>query len=183
MTDITQAIDSWTQTRYQGYYTLKTFGFCELMSKTSGGKDGTSTGEETFPVTIPDRTKVSIDDKFSIITWQRWIAPAQFEVSEEWSYGATEARVGTLPIRLVLAHKASLGEDICFDFINNFPSKFSVSGYNFVFVNTNLSVDPDHEAIIKTEVNATNYEKHRFTWNLYLITINVQFWKCEQLTP
>lgn len=176
MTEIIEAIDAWTLDRYKSYDT-KLYGFCELMRKTSG--EGAV--EQIFPVTIPDRKHVSIDDKFNFITWMRWIQPASYEASEEWQYGKTDVRVGTIPIRLVLAHRTSLGENVIWDFVNNFPDKFTIEGFQFVFTNASISVDPDHEAIHQAELGPANYityEKHRFTWNIYVININVQFLEC-----
>jgi hypothetical protein len=134
-------------------------------------------------VTIPGRQQVSLDDRYNFITWMRWIQPATYEASEDWSFGKSEARVGTVPIRLVLAHITTLGEDLVFDFINAFPSKFEVSGYQFVFVDGRPSIDPDHEVIYTAELSNTVYEKHRFNWNIYLLNINVQFLECVELTP
>jgi hypothetical protein len=178
MTEIIEAIDAWTLNRY-GIYNEKLYGFCELMRKTAGE----NSAEQVFPVTIPDRKQVSLDDRYNFITWMRWIQPATYEASEEWSFGNTEARVGTVPIRLVLAHRTTLGEDLVFDFINAFPSKFKISGFQFVFVDGRPSIDPDHEAIYTAELGNTVYEKHRFTWNIYLLNINVQFLECVELTP
>jgi hypothetical protein len=178
MTEIIEAIDSWTLNRY-GIYNEKLYGFCELMRKTVGENNA----EQVFPVTIPGRQQVSLDDRYNFITWMRWIQPATYEASEEWSFGKSEARVGTVPIRLVLAHRTTLGEDMVFDFINAFPSKFDVSGYQFVFVDGRPSIDPDHEAIYTAELSNTVYEKHRFNWNIYLLNINVQFLECVELTP
>lgn len=176
MTDITEAIDSWIQTQYSNY-NPKLWGFCELMRKTVTG------GEEVFPVTYNDeRKRVAIDDRKTFVTWMRWVQPVTYEANEDWSFGNSEARVGILPVRLILAHKVSLGENLVFDFVNSFPSKFTISGYQFVFVNAALSIDPDHEQIIQTELGPANYmfyEKHRFEWNVYVINIGVQFLQCE----
>ena len=179
MTDIIEAIDAWTAARYASTYTTKLFGFCELMKKTSG--EGAV--EQVFPVTIPGRQQVAIKDNYEFITWMRWQQPAQFDVSEDWSFGNSEARVGVIPIRLVLAHKTSLGENVVFDFINAFPSKFTLLGFQFIFTNANLAIDPDHETIVNTELGPANYivyEKHRVTWNVYVLTINAQFMECRE---
>jgi hypothetical protein len=176
MTEIIEAIDAWTLNRY-GMYDTKLYGFCELMRKTANGAD------QFMPVTIPNRVQVSIDDRYNFITWMRWIAPVTYEANEEWSFGKDDARFGTVPIRLVLAHRTTLGEDLVFDFINAFPNKFDVPGFQLVFVDGSPSIDPDHETIYTTELSNTVYEKHRFTWNIYVININVQFLECEELTP
>lgn len=179
MTEIIEAIDDWTNDRYASTYDVKLFGFCELMRKTAGdGKE-----EQLFPATIPGRIQVSIDDRYNFITWMRWAQPVQYEVSEDWTFGNSEARVGVIPIRLVIAHKTSLGEDVVFDFINAFPSKFSVAGFQFVFTNATPTIDPDHEAIVQAELGPASYlayEKHRVTWNVYVLNINVQFMECRE---
>lgn len=183
MTEIIEAIDAWTANRYSSY-NKKLFGLCELVHKTAG----TNSAEEVFPSTIPSnpntrRERVSIDDKYNFITWIRWTQPVTYEDNAEFSFGRTEARQGVLPLRIVLAHKTSLGEDIVFDFINAFPSKFTVSGFQYVFIDGKPSIDPDHEAIYQQELGPTVYEKHRFDWNLYVINLTVQFLECNELTP
>jgi hypothetical protein len=181
MTEIITAIDAWTANRYA--YTKKLYGFSELVKKSSSeGK------EDIFPMTIPGnpssrREKVSLDDRYTFITWIRWAQPATYSASEDWSFGKSEARIGEIPLRLILAHKTILGEDVVFDFINAFPSKFTVSGFQFVFINGSPSIDPDHDTIMQTELNGTNYEKHRFDWNVYVLNINIQFLECLELTP
>lgn len=175
MTEIIEAIDAWTLSQYSGY-NIKLYGFCELMKKSAG--DGSV--EQNIPVTIPKREQVAIDDRKQFITWMRWINPATYESTEEWQYGKNDIRVGTIPIRLVLAHKVELGENLVFDFVSNFPDKFTIDGFQFVFTNAAISADPDHEAIIQAELGPGYlvYEKHRFTWNVYVLTINVQFLEC-----
>lgn len=181
MTEIIDAIDAWTTERYGNDYRLLLYGFCELARKTSGGKD------QPMPMTMPDdqgeRTQVSLNDKFDLITWMRWERPATYEANEDWSFGKNEARFGTIPIRLVIAHRTTLGENLVFDFINFFPSKFNIPGFQFVFTEPSPSIDPDHETIYQTELGDTVYERHRFPWNLYVITINAQFIVCEDEAP
>jgi hypothetical protein len=178
MTEIIDAIDAWTADRYGASYTLKLFGFCELMRKTKGGKD------QPMPVTMPDssgdRVQVSLDDKYDIITWMRWEDQVRYEDNEDWSFGKNETRFANLPIRLVLAHKTTLGENFVFDFINFFPSKFTIPGFQLVFTDPVLSIDPNHENIYLTELGQAAYERHRFPWNLYVITVNAQFIICEE---
>lgn len=179
MTEIIDAIDEWTTDWYDGdSSSLKLFGFCELMRKSAGGKD------QPMPATMPDavgnRIQVSLDDKFEFITWMRWEDQVRYDDNEDWSFGKGEARVATVPIRLVIAHKTTLGEDLIFDFINSFPSKFSINGFQFVFANPTLSIDPNHENIYLTELGENVYEKHRFPWNLYVVTVNVEFMQCRE---
>lgn len=163
---------------YFSTYTLKTWGFCELMKKSAGeGKV-----EQPMPVTIPDRKQVSILDNYQIVTWIRQAERVTYEGNEDWSFGKKEARLANIPLRIVFANKTSLAdsENLVYDFVQNFPSKFSISGYRLVFTNETPSVDPDHEAIYREELGNTVYEKHRFTWNIYAVNITIQFIECDE---
>lgn len=171
MTGIIEAVDSWTSSRYTSY-TKKLWGFCELMRKSANGK------EQIMPVTIPERKQVSIDDKYQFITWVRLTDNISFENDEEWSFGKTQSQRSKLPLRIVLAHKISLGENVVFDFVDNFPQQFNLSGYKFVFVGDSPSIDPNHETIYTTELSDTVYEKHRFDWNIYVINLTFEYIPC-----
>jgi len=172
MTEFITAIDEYTNERY-GSLKVKTFGFCELMHKTAENSD------QPIPVTIPNRAQVSLDNKFDLITWVRWEEPVSYQVSDEWSYGKNTAREGSLVARIVIAHKVELGEDLVFDFVNNFPNTLNIPGFNFIFIEDNQRVDPNHEGIYLTELGKTVYEKHRFTWNLYVVNFTFQFMSCD----
>jgi hypothetical protein len=186
MTEIVSAIDAWTANRYLAY-NKKLWGFCELVKITAGENKA----EQNIPMTIPSnpgsrREKAVIDDRYNLITWVRWVTPATYEGNSEFSFGSSEARVGTLPLRIVFAHRTTLGEDLVFDFINAFPSKFKIPGFDFVFIDAAPSIDPDHETIFQQELGPANYqsyEKHRMTWNLYVVNLTMQFLECEELTP
>lgn len=176
MTEIIEAIDEYTAD-YFSAYNLKNWGFCELMKKTAG--EGSA--EQPMPVTIPGRKQVALKDTYEIITWIRQVGNVQYEGNEEWSFGRNEARFATVPLRIVFANKVSLSEseNLVFRFLQNLPSKLSVADYEFIFIQPGASVDTDHEAVYQTELGNTAYEKHRFPWNLYAVTLNVQFIICE----
>jgi hypothetical protein len=142
---------------------------------------GEGSVESPQPVTVgsAERTKVSIDDRYQIVTWIRQTAPVTYESNEDWSFGKSEARYATVPLRMVFAHKSSLGENLVYDFVQNIPSKLTAPDYQFIFIGANQAIDTDHEAVYETELGKTVYEKHRFKWNVYAITLNVQFIICE----
>ncbi len=171
MTEIIEAIDSWTANRYASY-TQKLWGFCELMHKSSAGK------EQVMPVTIPHRKQVSLDDKYQFMTWIRWADTLSYEQDDDWSFGKIEQQRAKLPLRIVLAHKVSLGENIVFDFVQNLPNQFKITGFKFVFVGDTPSIDPNHETIYITELGDTVYEKHRFDWNIYVINLAIEYIVC-----
>ena len=175
MKEITEAIDSWTEDEFN--HTLKLWGYSELMTKSG----------QVMPVTIPERHQVSLDDRFELITWIR--LPGTISLGNEiegndWSFGIKQAPVQTATLRLVLAHKVSIGEDFIVEFLKRFPRSFDVDGYQIVSVNKpSITVDADHETVYATELGATAYEKHRFDWNVYALSINVEFIPCEVLSP
>lgn len=176
MTSIIESIDDYTTESYT-YLKVKAFGFCELMTKTS------EKSSQVMPVTIPERKHVSLDDKFDLITWVRWAEPARFDLSDEWSFGRTESEEGSLTLRIVVAHKSKLGENLIFTFALGLPRKLDLSGYKYVFMNGRPNINPDHEGIYRTELGDTVYEKHRFTWNIYAIDLTYNFIECIETTP
>lgn len=180
MTTIIDAITDYADNSFT-YLKTKNFGFCELMFKE--GKDSKSSGSQPIPVTIPGRKQVSLDDKYNFITWIRWTEPAGFELSEEWSFGRNEAEEGAVNLRIVVAHKTSLGENLIFTFARGLPRKLDLSGYRYVFMNGRPQINPDHETIYRTELGETAYEKHRFNWNLYVIEVTYNFIECIATTP
>lgn len=180
MRDIVTAIDSWMDTEYSTV-TRKLFGYCELVRKTHGGS------EQPFPSTIPavggQRLVVSLDDRYNLITWIRLPGTVQLDQNIEgqnWAFGLNDAPVQKAAFRWVIAHRTSLGESFINTLIKNIPLTLTVSNYEIISINRNdISVDADHEAIYRTELGETAYEKHRLNWNIYAITLNVEFIVCE----
>lgn len=176
MTSIIESIDQYTLESYT-YLKTKVFGFCELMTKTS------KESSQVMPVTIPERKQVSLDDRYDFITWIRWAEDVRFDFNEDWSFGRTESEEGSLPLRIVVAHKSKLGENLIFTFARGIPRQLELAGYKYIFMNGRPTINPDHETIYRTELGDTVYEKHRFTWNLYTIDIVYNFIECLETTP
>lgn len=178
MTEIIQAIDDFTESFLQGYTGVnsKLFGFCELMYRTVDNKS------QPIPATIngtSDRRQVSLDDRYSFMTWIRIPGEVDFSNNDQWDFGFKEARFQTVDFRWVIAHRVELGENLIYSLVNQLPEKLQVDGYKFVFVNPIGTVDHDHETIYRTELGDTVYEKHRFKWNLYVINVSCEFIICE----
>jgi len=185
MTSIIDAITDYATDSFL-YLKTKNFGFCELMYKSAKDTKGNligSSGSQPIPVTIPDRNQVSLNDKFNLMTWIRWVEPARFDLSEDWSFGRTESEEGSLTLRIVVAHKVTLGENLIFTFARGLPRKLELAGYKYVFMNGRPQINPDHEGIYRTELGETVYEKHRFPWNLYTIDVTFNFIECIETTP
>jgi hypothetical protein len=176
MTEIIESIDTYTQNSFT-YLKVKAFGFCELMTKTS------EKSSQVMPVTIPERKHVSLDNKYDLITWIHWAEPMRFDLSDDWSFGRTESEEGTLPLRIVVAHKVKFGENLIYTFARGLPRKLNLTGFKYVFMNGRPSINPDHEGIYRAELGETVYEKHRFPWNIYTVDVTFNFIECIETTP
>lgn len=154
---------------------VKSWGFVELVRRESKGKDKTST--QPIPMTITgtsNRKQVSLQDKFKFISWIRWVSPVSSFDSPEDAWGLKVGRRKRLPIRIVIAHKVELGEDLIHELAAALPEALIIDGFDYVWLQQ-YSVDPDHETIYRTELGETVYESHRFPWNLYTINLDVDY--------
>jgi hypothetical protein len=176
MTDIIEAIDAWTEEEYSEL-NQKLFGFCELMRKSAAGN------EQPMPVTIEGRKQVALDDRRELVTWIRMSDTVQTSNSvedQDWAFGLDDAPVQYTTLRWVVAHKTTLGEKFIHNLLKAVPSMFEVEGYQIISVNkSSSSIDTEHESIYNAEFGNNNYEKHRFTWNLYVINLNIEYIICE----
>jgi hypothetical protein len=162
---------------------VKNWGFAELVNREAKGKKISS---QPIPMTINgtgDRDQISLDDRYDFIEWIRWISPLQSVANDEDSWGLREGKRVRLPLRIVIAHKVTLGENLIFDLVAGLPENLVISGFDIVFLNSDYSIDPDHEAIYKEELGETVYELHRFDWNVYVINLNVEFVKGNECIP
>jgi hypothetical protein len=156
---------------------VQNFGFVELANRESRGKTTTST--QPIPVTITgthEREQVSLNDEKDFIFWIRTVGRS-VPVPSDDQWGIKTHRRLSLPIRIVIAHKVEFGENLVYQLLNDFPISFVVAGYEYMDLE-NIEVDPDHEVIHDTELGKTNYEKHRFPWNIYVINMNIEFAMC-----
>lgn len=180
MTEIIEAIDAYTTAKYP-QLSKKLWGFCELAHKTSTNKS-----DQPIPITAygyQERKQVALDDRYDFITWCRWVNPLTYNPNPDFSFGRSDAREEVLTLRVVVAHKVELGENLIFDFVSGFPSRLNLVGFKYVFVDGSPSIDPDHEQIYRTELGQTVYERHRIPWNLYTVDAIFQFLGCPITTP
>ena len=109
------------------------------------------------------------------------IAPTPVEKTvenAEDSWGLREGKRQRIPLRIVIAHKVEIGENFILELVNGLPENIVIDGFDFVFLNSDYSVDPNHEEIYRIELGDTVYEQHRFDWNIYVINLNVEFVVC-----
>jgi hypothetical protein len=159
---------------------FKNWGFVELVNRGSKSRSG-NVSNQPIPVTITgdgQREQVSLDDRYDYMHWIRWVSPITSVESEEDSWGLRAGKRMRLPLRIVVAHKVEIGENFILQLVNGLPENVVVPGLDFVFLNSDYSVDPDHETIYNTELGATVYEQHRFNWNIYVIDLSAEFVIC-----
>lgn len=178
MIEVITELDAWTAEQYP-LLLQKLWGYTELVHKTEGSSD------QPMPVTInntSDREQIAIDDRYQLITWFR--LPGTIELQNEvdgndWAFGLQQGIVQRPALRWVIAHRVEIGDNWIFEFLKNIPSTFKIPGHQITHIDRNaLTLDADHESIYLTELGKTVYESHRFTWNLYVINIAVEYILC-----
>jgi hypothetical protein len=181
MIDIVQKIDDWTAAEYPSA-SKKLWGYCELITRTSNSND------QPMPVKIingqADRgtNQVSLDDRYDIITWVRLTSGPRRIEHEDEGWGVKESQRTAITLRWVIAHKVELGENFINELLRDFPDRFTVEDYAYVYIDNDFDIDPDHESIYNTELGKTAYEKHRFNWNIYAVELPIEFLMCEPET-
>lgn len=155
---------------------LKSFGYVELTNRK------TQNQTQPIPVTIngtSDRKQVGLDDRFKVMTWFR--LPGQLTLADDvegnnYRFGFQSRPVQKAGILWTIAHRVEIGEDFIFELLRNLPGKLNVDGYSIASIDkSSLVLYADHESIYRTELGETVYEKHRFTWNMYAIQVNLNY--------
>lgn len=177
MTEFVAKIDAYTAAFLAEEYPLipsKLFGFTELVTKM----------DQPFPVVVNgtgDRSviQVSLDDRYDFISWIRLPGTINNSQDEDDNWGLKTSKRLQAGLRWVIAHDVTLGENLINDLVSGLPViLYNIPGYDFVFIDEDIDIDADHEAIYRTELGETAYEKHRFDWNIYVVELNFEFNKC-----
>lgn len=155
---------------------LKSFGYVELTNRTNQNTT------QPIPATIngtSNRAQVSLDDRFQVMTWFRLPGQVTFGndiEGNDYAFGFKKSPVQKAGVRWVIAHRVELGEELIFNILDSIPGIFKIQGYDIASVDkTTMTLDADHETIYRTELGETVYEKHRFTWNLYAVALNLNY--------
>jgi hypothetical protein len=178
MIEIIESLDEWTAEQYSGL-TTKLWGYSELIHRTSGSPPA----DQPIPVKIIDgvadrgTNQISLDDKFELITWVRLTDLSTIE-NEDDNWGLKDGRRQSITLRWIIANRIELGENFINDLLRDMPDRFVIENYDFAHINPDIKVDADHESVYRTELGNTVYEKHRFNWNIYAVSLNVEFIKC-----
>jgi hypothetical protein len=183
---VAQFIEEWAQDQASTML-VKNFGFVELVNRISKGttknrQNLASISTQPIPITIPgdgsEGLQVSLNDEFNFIFWIRTTGRIRLTQDPDDFWGLKQGRRQNLGLRIVIAHKNTFGEDLVYNLAQDLPENININGFEFVFIDSIGEVEDDHETIHDTELGKTNYEKHRFTWNIYALNLNIQFIPC-----
>jgi hypothetical protein len=179
MNDFVTKIDALTTAFLDDEYPEATkllYGYTELVKQ----KD------QPFPVVIngtADRStvnRISLNDQYDFISWVRLPGRIRTVNSEQDSWGLKEGKKHTAGLRWIVAYKVTLAEDeLLIKLIQSLPATFLLTGYTEINISPDFEVDADHEGVYTTELGNTNYEKHRFDWNIYAIELNIDYIYCD----
>lgn len=126
---IAQYIEEWAMD-YASTLLVKNFGFVELVNRESRGttknKQNQSTvSKQPIPITIPgdgsEGTQVSLDDQFNFIFWIRLPGKVQVVENDDDSWGLKQGKRQNLDLRIVIAHRNNLGENVVYDLVEDLP--------------------------------------------------------------
>lgn len=183
---VSDYIETWAND-YASTLLVKNWGFVELSRKGARGKRTAqyAISEQPIPMTINgtgERLQVSLDDQFNFIFWIRLVDRSRFTNDTDDEWGVKPSKIQVLPLRIVICHRVELGEDLVHYIVGDLPKHLHIPGYEFVHLSDGF-IDYDHENIHDTELGKTNYEKHRFDWNIYVINLDAEFRLCADYIP
>lgn len=168
---------------------IKNWGFCELAYREYADVAGTVQGSQSTQPTVmtvngtADRDTVTLDDQYDFIEWVRINQPIDTVLDESEDWGLRRGKRQNIHLRIVIAHKVAMGEDLIFNLVNELPENIVIPGFEFVYLDEFSSIDTDHEGIYNTELGKTAYEQHRFNWNIYVLNLTVQCIPCRDYSP
>jgi hypothetical protein len=166
MKKITQKLDDILLTRLPNDG-IKFYGLAELVSKENS----------RYPVTVNDRGKVAIDDKWDAVFYHRVISNNP-SLSEEFSFGLRTATMNQVTLRTVVAYKINKGEEWRYTFANAYPQMMQLTGYEYIQFSP-TAFNEDHESVMNEEFVEVKYHDHRLPWNVFSFDNIVEFVKCH----
>lgn len=183
---ISTFIQQWAEDQASTMLVLN-YGFAELVNRTSRGttknrQNQSSVTTQPIPITIPgdgsEAEQIALNDQYNFIFWIRTTGRIFFTQTDDDFWGLKQGRRQNLSLRIVIAHRNTFGEDLVYRLVEDLPERITIDGFDMVFIDSIGEINDDHETIHNEELGLTNYEKHRFDWNIYTINVNVQFKPC-----
>lgn len=166
MKDITEFLDKILLVRMPNEG-IQFMGLAELVSKE----------DSRYPVTINDRKKVSINDKWDALVYHRVISNNP-SLADDFSFGLRTATRNEVTLRTVVAYKINKGEEWRYDFANAYPQILQKVGYEYIEFRPS-GFNEDHEAVVREEFVEIPYHHHRLPWNVFSFDNIVEFIKCH----
>jgi len=146
---------------------LKAYNICHLVNDDSG----------IYPSTKrKNGEKVTPNDKFQIVIYHR-LLNSEFEESEEFSFGRKKTFRSNQNIRTVLIFDLE-SETKPEDIANTIPDDLEISGFEFVNISKNMSLNKDSNAVWEDEYGESYKDKYVKRYNIYALEYQIQYLKC-----
>lgn len=159
--NINQAIESC----FSGSVT--TYGLCHIVQDTN----------EQYPSTkLKDGEKVVPNDDVDILIYHR-LLNSEFEHDEDLSFGRKKKFVSNQTIRTVIIfdlEEETTPEDIA----NSLPEQVTISGYEFVNISKDMTLNKDSNAVWDEEYSESYKDKYVKRYNIYALEYQVNYLKC-----
>lgn len=130
-----------------------------------------------YPITA-DNEKVFPNDQYDV-AWYHRLLNANPEESEEYSFGRKSSVDVNQSIRTVFISEIDLGDDLVLDFINAMPDKLEFSGYKFIEVSKDISLNRDSGQVWTDEWDNSYRDKYQMIYHIYAIEWTLNYIKCS----
>lgn len=167
LSDIVTSINE-SITTCLGSGSSRTFGICHLVEDDSS----------TYPSTkLKNGEKVTPDDRHEITIYHR-LLDAELEHSEEMSFGRTKTIVSNQKIRTVLIFDLE-SETTAEDIANSIPGEVTLTGFEFVNIDKNMTLIKDSDAVWEDEYSEAYRDKYVKRYNIYALEYDLNYLKCK----
>lgn len=165
MDEIIDQINSSIESCFSG--SVLTYGLCHLVQDTN----------EQYPSTkLKDGVKVTPSDEHDLVVYHR-LLNSEFEESEELSFGRKKNFIPNQGIRTVLIF--DLEEEFTpEDIANSLPDEIQMSGFRFVNVSKNMTLNRDSNAVWEDEYSDDYKDKYVKRYNIYALEYQINYSKC-----
>ncbi len=149
----------------------KYYGLCKLVIDDSG---------TTYPVTEQDtKKKVTPDDLHKLAIYHRRL-DSSINPDEVNSFGRTPTKRNDQKIRTVVIIKEDSGIEIE-DVYNALPDFVTLDGYKSVFVQSDVSLIVDHDAVWTTEWDKAYKDKYQVRFKIYALEYIIEYITCTNV--
>lgn len=147
----------------------KQYGLCHLLEGDN----------ERYPATVENQAiKAVPDDRYLICTYHRALG-GNLDPREDLSFGISPTVQNSQRVRMVVFIKFGSDQSLIDDIINALPDDFEYSGYQFVNVSQNISLNRDRDSVWTSEFDKAYKDRYQMKWFVYAIEYDLQYIKCN----